>query len=235
MARSEFHAQLAALRAHVLELGGLTVTALERVIGAVQEDDHPVAAAIANADDAIDAHHVAIQREAITILATQQPIASDLRAITAAMMIAGELERIGDYVAGTATLIIRELQEPSLSPTHDLYRMARASRHMLQRCLDAYATQDAALARQIWHEDPAIDTFQQRLYRELLTSMIKDPSTLTRATHLLWTVHHLERVADRSTNICEQVLFMVEGDWPRFTRADDTPTTPQHEQTEIED
>ncbi len=216
MARSEFHAQLAALRLHTLELGGLTVTALERVIGALQEDDRPVAQEIATADDTIDALHSSIQHDAIVILAMQQPTARDLRAITAAMMIAGELERIGDYVTGIAKLICRELREPALPPAHDLYRMARASRRMLQRSLDAYATQDAALARRVWHDDPAIDTLQQRLYNDLLVSMTHQPSILTRATHLLWIVHNLERVADRATNICEQSLFMIEGEWPRF-------------------
>jgi len=224
MARSEFHAQLAALRSHTLELGGLTVTALERVIGALQEDDRPVAQEIAAADDTIDRLHSTIQRESIVILAMQQPTARDLRAITAAMMIAGELERIGDYVTGIAKLIYRALREPALPPAHDLYRMARAARRMLQRSLDAYATQDAALARRVWHDDPVIDTLQQRLYNDLLVTMTHQPNTLTRATHLLWTVHNLERVADRATNICEQILFMVEGEWPRFV-ADGTAGT----------
>ena len=224
MARSEFHAQLAAVRSHTLELGGLTVTALERVIGALQEDDRPVAQEIAAADDIIDQLHSRIQREAIVILAMQQPTARDLRAITAAMMIAGELERIGDYVTGIAKLICRELREPALPPAHDLYRMARGARRMLQRSLDAYATQDAVLARRIWHDDPAVDTLQQRLYNDLLLSMSSRPDTLTRATHLLWTVHNLERVADRATNICEQIIFMVEAEWPHFV-ADSTPNT----------
>lgn len=222
MARPEFQAQLAALRSHTLELGGLAVTALERVIGALQEDDRPVARAIADDDQTIDRLHASIQRESIVILAMQQPTARDLRAITAAMMIAGELERIGDYVTGIAKLICRELREPALPPAHDLYRMARASRRMLQRSLDAYATQDPTLARRVWHDDPMIDTLQQRLYNELLLTMAHQPTTLTRATHLLWTVHNLERVADRATNICEQVLFMVEGDWPHMV-PDSTP------------
>jgi phosphate transport system protein len=224
MARSEFHAQLAALRSHTLELGVLTVTALERVIGALQEDDRLVAEEIAAADDVIDRLHSSIQRESIVILAMQQPTARDLRAITAAMMISGELERIGDYVTGVAKLICRQLQEPVLPPAHDLYRMARAARRMLQRSMDAYATQDGVLARRVWHDDPMIDTLQQRLYNDLLVMMAHQPNTLTRATHLLWTVHNLERVADRATNICEQVLFMIEGEWPHFV-ADGMPVT----------
>ena len=100
--------------------------------------------------------------------------------------------------------------------------MARAARRMVQRSLDAYATRDVALARDIWHEDPAIDRLQQQLYRDLLGAMAENPSTLTRATHHLWTVQRLERVADRATNICEQVIFMVDGEWPHFDTLHDT-------------
>jgi phosphate transport system protein len=214
MVRSEFHAQLAALRAQVLELGGLAMSAIERVIEALQENDRAVAGTIVAEDAAIDTLHAAIQKVAISTLARQQPTAGDLRAITAGMMIATELERIGDYATGTAKLVLREPNEPPLPASHDLYRMARAARRMLQRSLDAYATADATLARQIWNEDPTVDEFQRALYRALLVSMIENPSTLTRATHLLWTVHNLERVADRATNICEQTIFMVDGEWP---------------------
>jgi phosphate transport system protein len=227
MVRSEFHAQLAALRAHVLELGGLAMSAIERVIEALQERDHAVAEAIVAEDVALDRLHAAIQKDAIATLARQQPTAGDLRAITAGMMIASELERIGDYATGTAKLILQEPNEPPLPPSHDLYRMARAARRMLQRSLDAYATDDAALARQIWNEDPTVDTLQQALYQVLLVSMIENPSTLTRATHLLWTVHNLERVADRATNICEQTLFMVEGEWPNADSLLDPSLAPE--------
>lgn len=216
MARSEFQAQLDSLQARVLELGNLAVTATDRVIGAVQEEDVVAAESIVAGDAAIDQLHATIQHDAISLLARQQPAAGDLRTITAGMTIASELERIGDYATSTAKQVINRPQEPALPPTHDLYRMARAARRMLQRSLDAYATRDTVLARHIWNEDPAIDTLQRTLYNDLLASMIENPSTLTRATHLLWAVHRLERVADRATNICEQVIFMVDGEWPHF-------------------
>ena len=220
MPRTEFHSQLAALRDEVLALGRLTVTAVERAIGALQEDDRAAAASIVAGDAAIDAGHAAIQRLAITTLATQQPIASDLRAITAALAIAGELERIGDYATGTANLILRTVNEPPLQPSDTLFQMARSALAMLRRSLDAYGAEDAASARRIWGEDGAVDGYQRTLYRELLLSMMENPSTLTRATHLLWVTHNLERVADRATNICEQVIFKVEGRWPDFHGAD---------------
>ena len=235
MARAEFHAQLDGLRAHVLELGGLAVTAIERVIGALQEDDRDTAAAIVASDGAIDQRHAAIQHDAIALLARQQPTAGDLRAITAGMAIASELERIADYATATAKLILRDPREPALPPAHELYRMARAARRMVQRSLDAYATRDASLARHIWNEDPAVDTLQQALYQDLLISMIENPSTLTRATHLLWTVHRLERVADRATNICEQVIFMIDGEWPNFDTLRDTQRLPEPIALDTED
>lgn len=235
MVRTEFQAQLDGLRRHVLELGGLATTAIERVIGALQEDDRDAAAAIVAGDGAIDRRHAAIQRDAITLLARQQPTAGDLRAITAGMAIASELERIADYATSTARLILHEPREPALSPAHELYRMARVARRMVQRSLAAYATRDAPLARRIWHEDAVVNALQQALYRGLLVSMIENPGTLTRATHLLWTVHRLERVADRATNICEQVIFMIDGDWPNFDTLRDQHHSPQPAPLDTED
>jgi phosphate transport system protein len=141
-------------------------------------------------------------------------VASDLRAITAAMIISGELERVGDYAAGIAKLVLRDPGEPPLDAPHGLYVMARTARAMLQLSLSAYAQGDAVQARRIWQQDATVDRYQQALSRTLLLSMIENPSTLTRATHQLWIVHNLERVADRATNICEQVIFMIEGEWP---------------------
>lgn len=227
MPRTEFHSQLAALRDAVLALGRLTTAAVERAIGALQEDDGEAAAAIVAGDDEIDRGHAAIQQLAITTLATQQPIASDLRAITAALAIAGELERIGDYATGTANLILRTVNEPPLQPSDTLFRMARSALAMLRRSLDAYRAEDSASARRIWDEDSTVDGYQRTLYRELLLSMMENPSTLTRATHLLWVTHNLERVADRATNICEQVIFKVEGHWPDFHQLDLQRATPE--------
>ena len=216
MPRIEFHRQLDTLREDVLGLGDLTVTALRRSIGALQEDDRAAAQAIVSADETIDERHALIQQEVVTMLATQQPTAGDLRSVIAALSIAGELERVGDYAAGTAALVLRSANEPPVPPFDDLYQMARTAIAMLEQSISAYRTRDAALARYIWNEDIAVDTYQQVLYRTLLAWMLENPSSLTRATHLLWTVHKLERVADRATNICEQVIFMIDGYWPDF-------------------
>jgi phosphate transport system protein len=228
MVRTEYHRQLDTLRGDVLRLGDLTVTALRRAIGALQEDDREAAGAIVAADEAIDERHALIQREAITTLATQQPTAGDLRDVIAALNIAGELERVGDYAAGTAALVLRSAGEPPVPPFDDLYQMARTAVGMLEQSLAAYRARDAALARYIWNEDLAVDAYQQVLYRTLLAWMMENPSSLTRATHLLWTVHKLERVADRATNICEQVIFMIDGYWPDFRTLPARSTPPAH-------
>lgn len=216
MPRTEYRTQLATLRCQVLDLGKLTVEAVLQAIGALQEDDRAAARAIIVADRAIDERHGAIQQLAIVTLATQQPAAGDLRAITAALAIAGELERIADYATGIASLILRALTEPALPPSPDVYQMARGAVSMLQRSLQAYADRNSAGARAIWNEDTTIDQYQRQLYQRLLVSMMENPSTLTRATHLLWVVHNLERVADRATNVCEHTIFMVDGHWPHL-------------------
>jgi phosphate transport system protein len=218
MTRAEFHQHLDRLRDDTLALGDLAVAAVERAVGALQEDDRAAAAAIVAGDRELDERHTAIQGLAITLLATQQPTAGDLRAIAAALATAGELERIGDYAEGAARLILRAPDEPPFPPSHTVYRMAREAVAMLRRSLDAYARRDAGLARRVWAEDTTVDTFQRTLYEELLRAMMENPGTLTRATYLLWIVHNLERVADRATNICEQVVFMAEGRWPAVDR-----------------
>jgi phosphate transport system protein len=214
MVRTQFHGQLATLRNEVLAVGEMAAGALDRAVACLQEDDGRTANAIVAEDRAIDDRHAVIQRLSIKMLTTQQPVASDLRAITAAMIISGELERVGDYAAGIAKLVLRDPGEPPLDAPHGLYVMARIARAMLQLSLSAYEQHDAVSARRIWQQDATVDRYQQALSRTLLLSMIENPSTLTRATHQLWIVHNLERVADRATNICEQVIFMIEGEWP---------------------
>jgi phosphate transport system protein len=214
MVRAQFQQQLDTLRDEVHSLGNLVTDALDRAIACLQEGDGRTASAIVTEDRAIDERHAVIQRLTIRMLTTQQPVASDLRAITAGMVIASELERIGDYAAGIAKLVLRDPGEPQLEPPHGLYVMARTARAMLRLSLEAYTRRDGVQARRIWQQDATVDRYQQSLSRNLLVNMIENPSTLTRATHLLWIVHNLERVADRSTNICEQAIFMIEGEWP---------------------
>lgn len=218
MPRTEFRQQLDTLRGKVLALGTLTIVACERALGALQEDDRSAAAAIVAEDRELDQRHAAIQHLAITTLATQQPAAGDLRAVTAALAVAGELERVGDYAKEICRLVLRAVDEPALQDSGHIYQLAHQAVTMLRQSLQAYATADPVLARRVWNEDGTVDAAQHTLYRELLLSMMENPSTLTRATHLLLVSHYLARVADRATNICEQVIFMAEGHWPDVQR-----------------
>ena len=146
------------------------------------------------------------------MIATQQPMASDLRMILAVSNIAAELERIGDYTEGIATLSIKLSGQPLVKPLIDIPRMAEEGRRMLLLSLQAFAQQDLSLARQVGDDDELVDALYDQVYRELLLFMMQDPRTITRATYLLWVAHNLERIADRTTNIAERVFFTARGE-----------------------
>jgi phosphate transport system protein len=144
-------------------------------------------------------------------MATQQPMASDLRRIVAVLNIIVELERMGDYAEGIAKIVLMHRDTPLLKPLVDVPRMAEQARDMLRRSLDAFIRRDAPAAIAIAAEDDAVDALYEQIYRELFTYMLQDPKTFDRATWLLWVAHNLERIADRVTNICERVVFEVTG------------------------
>jgi phosphate transport system protein len=147
----------------------------------------------------------------VELIATQQPMASDLRIILAVLNIISEVERIGDYAEGIAKIAIMIGDEPPLKPLIDIPRMADKTVDMLRRSLDAFIKRDAAAAKAISTEDDMVDQLYDQVFRELLTFMAEDPKTITRATRLIWVAHNLERSADRVTNICERVVFVVTG------------------------
>jgi phosphate transport system protein len=138
-------------------------------------------------------------------------MASDLRAILAVSNIAAELERIGDYTEGVARLALKLAGQPFIKPLIDIPRMAEESRRMLLTSLEAFARQDIESARQIGVADDTVDALYDQVFRELLVIMMEDPKTITQATYLLWVAHNLERIADRTTNIAERVIFMDSG------------------------
>ena len=138
-------------------------------------------------------------------------MASDLRIIAAVLNIITDLERMGDHAEGIAKIAIMIGDEPPLKPLVDVPRMEELSRSMLRRSMDAFVARDAEAAKAIGAEDDVIDNLYEQIYRELLTFMMADPGTINRATHLLWVAHNLERIADRVTNICERVIFLVTG------------------------
>ena len=146
------------------------------------------------------------------LLATQQPMARDLRIIVAILNIVVELERIGDYAEGIGKIALRLINEPMLKPLIDIPRMAIVARGMVVDSLKAFVERDATLARSVAEGDDEVDALTDQVYRELLTYMLDDPQTIERATQLMWVSHNLERAADRATNIAERVVQLVTGE-----------------------
>jgi len=211
-ARGLFHQQLRELRDDIVYLSGMAETAVREAVDALKERDVNLAHQVVANDEAINARRYEIEEQCVTLIATQQPAASDLRAIIAAMFIATELERMGDYASGIAELAVRLANLPLLKPLIDVPRMAEIDQEMIQDSLKAYLEQDPDLAMTTAKRDAEIDKLYDQIYRELLTYMLEDPKNITRATYLLWVGHNLERIADRVTNICERVIFMTTGE-----------------------
>jgi phosphate transport system protein len=191
-------------------------------MAALKALDHDAARRIIEEDSAIDGLRYQIEERAINLIATQQPMASDLRIIIAALNMIVDMERMGDHAEGIAKIVLMYGEKGLLKPLIDLPRMASTGANMLRRALDAFVARDVEAARQVIRDDDEIDALYDQVYRELLTYMLGDPRTIDRATWLLWVAHNLERIADRATNVAERVVFLVTGrmDEPNAQRAD---------------
>jgi phosphate transport system protein len=209
--RIDFHHQLDALRGDVVAMGSMVDKAIARATDALTQRDVEAARRVIAADDAINAQRWGIEDAAVHLIAMQAPMAGDLRAIVAAIHIATDLERMGDHAAGIAKLAVVIAAEPPVKPLVDLPRMAALTRDMLAASIAAYIDADGPAARAIAERDDAVDALYNQIYRELLTYMMADPGTIDPATRLLWVAHNYERLADRITNICERVLYVVTG------------------------
>lgn len=222
--RESFEHELRQLQDEMLVLASMVDQAIGASIEALRHLDAVGAQRIIRADREINAKRFAIEEMAITAIATQQPMARDLRTILAVLHIAVELERMGDYAAGIARIVLMHGDQDLLKPLIDVPRMAELARAMLRRSLDAFVTRDAGLASQVATHDDAVDALYDQVYRELLTYMLQDSRTIDRATWLLWVAHNLERIADRVTNICERVIFLVTGQLEELEFARGEPT-----------
>ena len=211
MTRVAYLQNLQQLQEGVLALGSMVEKAIGRSIEALRSQDVALAQTVIDGDAAINDARWQLEENAYLLIATQAPMASDLRRISAVIHIAVDLERMADHAEGIADLAQRIADEPLLKPLVDLPRMADLARELLQEALDAFIDGDAERARQIARRDDEVDQLYEQVYRELLTFMLSDPRTITRATHLLWVAHNLERIADRVTNICERVVYVVTG------------------------
>jgi len=212
MTRTDFANQLEELRSSVVSLSSMVEKALGRSIDALTRQDVHLAEAVMQGDAAINDQRWAIEEFGLLIIATQQPIARDLRSIAAAIHIVTDLERMADHAVGIAKIVSDIAGEPLLKPLVDIPRMADLARGMLTDSISAYIGNDAEAARAVAERDDLVDDLYNQIYRELLTYMMADPSTINRATHLLWVAHNIERIGDRSTNVCERVIFAVTGE-----------------------
>jgi len=211
MPRESYQRNLRELQDEVLVMGNMIGEALKRSMQALKGRDLDLAKLVISEDQNVNKKRFEIEEKALDIISCQAPMASDLRILLAILFIVTDLERMGDHAAGNAKIALMIGNEPPLKPLIDLPRMNEKTIDMLHRSLNAFITHDAEAARKIVPEDDEIDNLYDQVFRELLTFMMEDPRTITRATRLMWVGHNLERTGDRVTNICERVVFMVTG------------------------
>jgi phosphate transport system protein len=209
--RTTFRKNLKEIQDEVLVMGSMVGKAITSSVKALKERDLDLAQQVISDDVKVNQKRFEIEERCIQLVATQQPMATDLRVIISVLNIISEMERIGDHAEGIAKIVVMIGDEPPLKPLIDIPRMTERTIDMLHRSLDAFVKHDADTARKIVAEDDEVDDLYNQIFRELLTFMAEDPRTITRATRLIWVAHNLERSADRVTNICERVVFMVTG------------------------
>ncbi len=208
MTRQRFDQMLQGLQEKLLQFGTLVAQAQERSVRSLAERDEALAREVIAEDQTINHLKREIAEDCLQLIASQQPVARDLRLIFSVAFIASELERMADHAKGIAALALRLIDQPMLKPLIDVPRMAEIGREMLKGQLDAFARCDVDAARALAARDVEVDQLNEQVFRELLIIMMTDPRTITRATYLLWVAHNLERFADRTTNIGERVVFL---------------------------
>lgn len=221
MLRKTFETELQQVKDNVLMLGSMAEQAILDSVEALKKRDIKASEKILQFDREVNKKRFEIENQLMILIATQQPMAHDLRLLASSMEIISELERMGDYAKGIANINIRMGDAPLLKPLIDIPRMAEKGVDMLHRALTAFADEDVEAARAIPVEDDQVDALYNQVYRELMTFVIQDPTTIERANWLLWVAHNLERVADRVTNICERTVFIATGEMAEIKSTDD--------------
>jgi phosphate transport system protein len=219
MERLHFDSEMQALKSQLLIMGGLVENRIHRAVDALISRKGEEAEQVIRADVEINDLQIEIDERCLRILATQTPLATDLRFITAAMKINSDLERMGDQAVNIAQNTLKCLDQPPLKPFIDLPRMAALAQEMTRDALDAFVRKDVELARNVLRRDDVVDDLKDQIFRELLTYMMADPGTIERALALILISRNLERVADHATNIAEDVIFLVEAKDVRHHRA----------------
>ena len=209
--RKTFEIEIQQLKDELLLMGSMVEQQLLDAVDALKRRDVEASRRIYAADAKINSKRFGIEEQVMILIATQQPMAHDLRLLASILEVSAELERMGDYAKGIATINIRIGDEALLKPLIDIPRMAQKGADMLHRALTAFINEDAETARAIPAEDDEVDDLYKQVSGELMNFVIADPKTIDRANYLDWTAHNLERAADRVTNICERIVFIVTG------------------------
>jgi phosphate transport system protein len=221
MVRKTFETEIQQVKDEVLVLGSMVEEAILNTVEALKKRDIKASEEILKADKLVNTKRFDIENRLMILIATQQPMAHDLRLLASTLEIISELERMGDYAKGIANINIRMGDDPLLKPLIDIPRMAQKDVDMLHRALTAFVNEDVEAAKALPVEDDEVDALYNQIYRELMTLVIQDPKMIERANWLLWVAHNLERVADRVTNICERTIFIATGEMTEIKSTDD--------------
>lgn len=211
MPREHFEQQLEKIQEEMLALALRVEAAVERSITALNERDVDLAKQVIEDDIKINDKRYDLEETCLELIATQQPLASDLRVIASVLHISVDLERMGDHAEGIARVAMMATDEPPLMAYTDIRKMADITKSMMLSSLEAFKGRDTARARQIADQDDEVDALYDKIYRELVDLMTQNPENIERATQLTWVAHNLERIADRTTNICERIVYLVDG------------------------
>jgi phosphate transport system protein len=214
--RETLERELERLQDMILQMGSMVEDAVMMSVEYLKKRDFKGSRRIIERDIEINAQRYTIEEQTLTVIALQQPVARDLRTLAAILEIATELERIGDYAKGIGKISLLIGDRPFIKPLIDIPLMMEKALAMLRRSLEAFVQQDVETAKMIPAMDDEVDHLYEQVYRELLTYIIADPSTIEQANYLLWAAHNLERAADRVSNICERILFTVTGELSEF-------------------
>lgn len=217
MLRKNFEQEIKQLKDEILLLGSMVEQATLESVDALKKRDLEASQKVVVFDKKINQKRFELENRVMVLIATQQPMAHDLRLLSSSFEVISELERMGDYAKGIGVINLRMGEQPLLKPLVDIPRMAQKGTDMLHRALTAFVNEDLEAARAIPKEDDEVDELYTQVYRELMTYIMADPKNIERANWLLWAAHNLERLGDRVTNICERTVFVVTGEYKEIS------------------
>ncbi len=212
MIRGNFQEKMKELEQEIVTMSEMVINATTRSIEALKMRDISEAEKVITEDFFINKKRWGIEEKCIDLIATQQPVATDLRELITILNIIVDLERMGDHAEGIAKIVVMLGEEPFIKPLIDIPKMTEKTVNMIKMGVEAFVTRDVSIAREVCARDDEVDMLYNQVYCDLLSIMTTDKKTITRGTHLIWTAHNLERIADRATNICERIIFLVTGE-----------------------